>query len=59
MKKPYKLQTSVTILLRKCNLELNMTATEVTESTERGLGGGKDIFVYSGQKVTKNRYGLV
>jgi hypothetical protein len=32
------------ILLRKCNLELNMTATE---STERGLGGGKDISVYS------------
>jgi hypothetical protein len=25
-----------------------MTATEVTESTERGLGGGKDISVYSG-----------
>ena len=24
-----------------------MTATEVTESTERGLGGGKDISVYS------------
>jgi hypothetical protein len=38
-----------------------MTAevTEVTESTERGLGGGKDIYVYSGQKITKNRYGLV
>jgi len=35
------------ILLRKCDLELNMTATEVTESTERGLGGGKDISVYS------------
>jgi hypothetical protein len=24
-----------------------MTATEVTESTERGLGGGKDISVIS------------
>ncbi len=24
-----------------------MTAREVTESTERGLGGGKDISVYS------------
>jgi hypothetical protein len=41
------------ILLRKCNLELNMTATEVTESTERGLGGGKDISVYSGRKLQK------
>jgi hypothetical protein len=39
-----------------------MTATEVTESTERELGGGKDISVISctqWQKVTKNRYGLV
>ena len=39
-----------------------MTATEVTEVTERGLGGGKDISVTLctlWQKVTKNRYGLV
>jgi hypothetical protein len=39
------------ILLRKCNLELNMTATEVTE---RGLGGGKDISVYSVYSVAES-----
>jgi hypothetical protein len=42
------------ILLHKCNLELNMTATEVTESTERGLGGGKDISVISVYSVAES-----
>jgi hypothetical protein len=52
----------VMILLRKYNFELYMTATELTESTERGVWGGKSISVFSGslwQKVTKNRYSLV
>jgi len=36
-----------TILLRKYNLELHMTATELTESTERGVWSGKSISVFS------------
>ena len=48
------------ILLRKCNLELYMAATEVTEVTERGVGGTEKASLCSlWQKVTKNRYGLV
>jgi len=35
------------ILLRKYNFELYMTATELTESTERGVWGGKSISVLS------------
>jgi len=31
----------------KYNLELYMTATELTESTERGVWGGKSISVLS------------
>jgi hypothetical protein len=31
-----------------------MTATEVTESTERGLGGGKDISVISVYSVAES-----
>ena len=50
------------ILLRKCNLELNMTATEATEvtesteSTERGLGAEKTslcTLVLCGRKLQK------
>jgi hypothetical protein len=41
------------------NLGLYMTTTEVTKSTEIGVGDGKGISVLSWQKVTKNRYGLV
>jgi len=36
----------VMILLRKYNLELYMTVTELTESTERGVWGGKSISVF-------------
>jgi len=39
-----------------------MIATEVTESTEMGVGDGKGISVLLSslwQKVTKNRYSLV
>jgi hypothetical protein len=43
----------VYILLRKCNLELNVTATEVTESTERGVWVGKDLSVYSAESYKK------
>ena len=39
--------SGVNILLRKYNLELYMTATELTESTERGVWGGKSISVFS------------
>jgi len=39
--------SNVFILLRKYNLELYMTATELTESTERGVWGGKSFSVFS------------
>ena len=34
------------ILLSKYNLELYMTVTELTESTESGVWGGKSISVF-------------
>ena len=42
------------ILLRKYNLELYMTATELTESTERGVWGGKSISVFSVLSVAES-----
>jgi len=42
------------ILLRKYNLELYMTATELTESTERGVRGGKSISVFSVLSVAES-----
>ena len=37
----------IDILLRKYNLEHHMAATELTESTERGVWSGKSISVFS------------
>ncbi|MCD4797710.1 MAG: hypothetical protein K8R19_01700 [Methanosarcinales archaeon] len=44
----------VMILLRKYNFELYMTATELTESTERGVWGGKSISVFSVLSVAES-----
>jgi len=44
----------VMILLRKYNFELYMTATELTESTERGVWGGKSISVFSVLSVVES-----
>ncbi|MCD4799541.1 MAG: hypothetical protein K8R19_11120 [Methanosarcinales archaeon] len=46
--------SGVNILLRKYNLELYMTATELTESTERGVWGGKSISVFSVLSVAES-----
>ncbi len=51
------LYDALNILLRKCNLELYMTATEVTAME---VGGTKKASLCSlWQKVTKDRYDLV
>ena len=42
------------ILLHKYNLELYMTATELTESTEGGVWGGKSISVFSVLSVAES-----
>lgn len=44
----------VMILLRKYNFELYMTATELKESTERGVWGGKSISVFSMLSVAES-----
>lgn len=53
-KKKSFIDVTLVILLRKYNLELYMTATELKESTESGVWGGKSISVFSVLSVVES-----